>query len=314
MTTRALPFSTTTLAKAAAIFSGLTFGIYWIPLRAMSDAGINGLWSVALFNLVSLVMVLPVAILRWRDFIPGAWRLHLGTFTAGLTFVLYAGAFLYTEVIRVIVLFYLMPIWGFLLARFVLGEKITGIHGLSMALGLGGLIVICGVEQGIPMPSNTGDWMAFIAGFTWACVALSLLIDHQDPINYSIGFLFWASACSVVLALFGTQNGVLAKPDLSQLASILPWLIPFTLLIVIPAVFATIYGPTHLNPGVVGLLFMTEIGVAAATAALFAGEPFGRPEITGVILIMLAGIAEPLFQRIRSNKPVKQFVKKASDD
>ena len=53
---------------------------------------------------------------------------------------------------------------------------------------------------------------------------------------------------------------------------------------------------TQLNPGVVGLLFMTEISVGTTTAALFAGEPFGLREITGVILITLAGISEPIYQ------------------
>ena len=51
-------------AKAAAVFSGLTFGIYWIPLREMEAAGFQGLWSVGMFNFVSAVIVLPIILYR----------------------------------------------------------------------------------------------------------------------------------------------------------------------------------------------------------------------------------------------------------
>ena len=66
------------------------------------------------------------------------------------------------------------------------------------------------------------------------------------------------------------------------------------ILVIVPAADATVYAPSHLNPGSVGLLFITEISVGAGTAALFANEPFGLKEITGIILTTLAGIAEPI--------------------
>jgi drug/metabolite transporter (DMT)-like permease len=284
-----------TWAKLSAIFSGLVFGIYWIPLRAMEDSGFNGIWSVAMFSLVGFAIVSPYAVSRWRELIPGRLTLHLNSMLAGLAFVLYAGAFVYTEVIRVIVMFYLMPVWGFIIARIVSGEKITGIRWVSMALGLGGLAAIFGVENGVPMPSNVGDWMALSGGLMWAAVAMSILTDKQDTVNYTIGFLFWSTIIAIIAGLIWTGAGALPAPQWHQAGSVLPWLIPFAVLIIVPGAFATMYGPSQLNPGVVGLFFMIEISVGTTTAALFAGEPFGAKEIVGVILITLAGLAETLF-------------------
>ena len=48
------------------------------------------------------------------------------------------------------------------------------------------------------------------------------------------------------------------------------------------------------KPGAVGLLFMTEISVGTVTAAIWADEPFGLREITGVVLVTLAGFTEIL--------------------
>ena len=44
---------------------------------------------------------------------------------------------------------------------------------------------------------------------------------------------------------------------------------------------------------------MTEISVGAVTAAIWANEPLGARELTGVALITLAGLCEFLYAPIR---------------
>ena len=94
-----------TWAKLAALLAGLAFGIYWIPIRALEDHGLPGLWAVFTFNFMATLILFPLIIHRWRCLVPGRKKLHAGTFMAGLAFVFYASAFLYTEVVKVCVLF-----------------------------------------------------------------------------------------------------------------------------------------------------------------------------------------------------------------
>lgn len=219
---------------------------------------------------------------------------------AGLAFVLYANSLMYTEVIRAIVLFYMMPIWGFLLARLVAGEVIMPVRWLSMTLGFGGLLIILGVDVGLPLPRNIGDWMALGSGLFWAVASLMMLTDNEDAINYGLAFFLWGTVGALLMAFVVSIHGLAPTPNWSMAMRIFSWLIPLAILVIIPAGFATVYGPTQLNPGVAGLLFMTEISVATVTAALFASEPFGIREILGIILISLAGLAEPLLDLIHS--------------
>ena len=288
------------IAKLASIYAGLVFGIYWIPLRALGNAGFSGAWSPLMLNAFPLTFVCPLLIYRWRTFVPGRLRFHIGGILAGLAFVLYANSLMYTEVIRSILLFYLMPIWGFLLARLVAGEVITPVRWLSMALSLGGLLIIFGVDVGLPLPRNIGDWMALGSGLVWAVASLMMLTDNEDAINYGLAFFLWGTLGAALMAYVASIHGLAPTPNWSMVTPMLPWLIPLAILVFIPAGFATVYGPTQLNPGVAGLLFMTEISVATVTAALFAGEPFGIRELLGIILISLAGLAEPLFDLIHS--------------
>ena len=281
-------------------------GIYWIPLRYMDETGFPGMWAVFLFNLVSLVLLVPYILKEWSQLVPGRKRMHAIACITGLAYVCYTGAFLYTEVIRALVFYYLMPVWGFFLARIFIGERITPIRWLSILLGIGGLLAICGIDEGIPIPSRAGDWLALAGGFIWAGAALAILTDKQDTVNYTVTFLFWATVCSIVFALVASRSGVLSPPQWAHLTDTLVWLVPFALFIIIPGAFVTLYAPSQLNPGIVGLLFMTEISVGTVTAALLADEPFGTREIAGVLLITLAGVAEPLFQWIRK-KPESRY-------
>jgi len=72
---------------------------------------------------------------------------------------------------------------------------------------------------------------------------------------------------------------------------------------VVPAAWTAIWGAPHLNPGVVGLLFMTEISVGTATAAIWAGEPFGWRESIGVVLITMAGLTDLIARYYRRLRP-----------
>ncbi len=265
-------------------------------MRALEDAGFAGLWATFVINATPLLLITPLILFRWKALARGSLHFHLCAMFMGLAMVLYASAFLYTEVIRAVLLFYLMPVWGFLLARVVAGEIITPVRWLSMAFGIGGMLVIFGIDVGIPLPRNLGDWMALSAGFVWAVTSLMLYTDkNSDTINYCALFFLWATVIAGLTALIATEQNHLVAADWTAISSVIHWLIPLALIVMIPAAAASVFSPSQLNPGIVGLLFMTEISVGVASAAILAGEPFGTREIAGVILIMLAGLAEPLY-------------------
>ena len=287
------------LAKLAGIYSGIIFGLYWIILRKLETQGFSGLWSVMLFNLVPACLLLPVLLHRRKVFFPGRARFHLSCLIIGLGYVSYAASFVYTEVVNAIALFYLLPIWGFLVARIFIGEKITPIRWFCMGCGLLGIIILFGKESGLPVPTNSGDYMALFAGIFWAIGSLLLLTDENDTLSYSIGFIFWATLLSLVFAYIASRSGHLDYPSLDQIDDILIWLLPVAVIVLVPAAIATIYAPTNLNPGTTGLLFMTEISVATGTAAWLAGEPFGINQLLGVIFITLAGLSEPVYDLLK---------------
>jgi drug/metabolite transporter (DMT)-like permease len=285
-----------TRAKLACAYSGLVWGLFWIPLRQLEQHGVPGLWANLVFYLSPLVLVLPVMTFRTRQMLQGGIDLQFKAILSALSLMSYSIALLFTDVVRAILLFYLTPIWSALLARIILGDAITPVRWIAMALGFAGMFVILnGGSEGLPLPTNIGDWLALLSGIGWAIAAVSLRMGKTpDAIELCCSNFVWSAALSLAFVqLFADAAGPM--PALSSILATLPWLMPTMLVVVVTGMYATMWGAPKLNPAVVGLLFMTEISVGAITAAIWSGEPFGAREIVGVVLISAAGVTESLW-------------------
>ena len=63
-------------AKLACAYSGLVWGLFWIPVRALDASGISGLWAIALFYVIPFSLTLPLIVYRWRTTLAGGWYLQ----------------------------------------------------------------------------------------------------------------------------------------------------------------------------------------------------------------------------------------------
>lgn len=258
----------------------------------MEEAGLHELWITTIYFMVPALCVLPILGLRWRATWRGGLALQLTVLASGAALALYSAAIIFTDVVRALMLFYLMPIWSILLARAVLNERITAIRVISMGLAALGVLTLFGLGAGIPIPRNVGDWMGLAAGMLWAVAMVRVRMHGEHgATDLTIGFFLWGLILSLGFALALAPSHV---PSFAQTEPVLPLLIGFVVLLVIPGSYAALWGPKFLNPGVTGLLFMTEFVVGTISAALLAGEPFGIRELMGVTLIACASLLEPL--------------------
>ena len=162
------------LAKAACLFAGAIWGIFWIPLRAINEAGIDGLWSSAIWFAIPAIILLPIALHRWRSIKSGGLQLQFTALLAGMALLFYTLAFFYTDVIRAMLLFYLTPIWSTLLAAVVLGENISITRIIAICLAVLGMLIIFGLGLNFPIPRNLGDWMDICSGIIWALAVVRI--------------------------------------------------------------------------------------------------------------------------------------------
>jgi len=290
--------SLTARASLACAYSGVAWGLFWIPLRGMDRAGVTDAWATVLFYAVPLLFFVPWIVRNWRRIARCGWSLHFIGIATGASLVFYSNAMLYTEVVRGLVLYYTTPVWSLLLARLLLGETITPARVFAILFGVAGMLVMFGVDLGFPWPKNIGDWMALIGAAGWAVAAVLLRKDDGSrSMEICSVYFFYGVVAALILAL-SPMAGDIEVPEWQAIVDVLPWTIPIAI-IVIPGAYAAFWGAPHLNPGVVGLLMMTEISVGGITAAIWANEPLGARELTGIALITIAGLIEFLYAPLR---------------
>ena len=279
-------------AILACLYAGAVWGLFWIPLRALEEAGLHGLWITVVYFLVPTICLVPVALWRWRHVRKGGLQLQLTAMISGGALLLYSTSIIYTDVVRAMLLFYLTPVWATILARLVLGDAITPTRIAAMMLAIVGMLTIFGLGARFPIPQNAGDWLGLGSGFLWAIAMVRIrMVESHSAIELTVGFFQWSLIFSAGAAFLLAPGHL---PSVGQILPALPLLLVFMALLVLPGTYASLWGPKFLSPGVVGLLFMTEIVVGAISVALLAGEPFGIREVTGVILIAGASMLEPL--------------------
>lgn len=279
------------LPSLAVALGGVMWGLFWIPARAVGDAGIGAAWIGALMLLCMIVLFLPFAVWRWREFLKGGLNLWIACSLVGLAFTLYAASLNLTEVVRALLLFYVSPVWSTLLGIFFLGERLTVNRIAAVALGIGGLVVVLGDGGGFPWPRGIGDWFAVASGIAWSVGTTRFFqggatLLFEKTYCLALCALVWA----VIIALLPFDMEA-ALPTSQAVLSVWPWLAVIALLF-LPAFYFVVWPASVLSPGRVTILFLFEAIVGIVSAAIFLDEPFGSRELIGTVMIVGAGIVE----------------------
>ena len=279
-------------AHLAVVASTLLWGTLWIPVRLMHETGSSGALATTIGFLIPLAVLLPAALLRGQSTLKGLRASTASGLWLALGIALYTEAVVRGPISHAILLFYLTPVWSTLLARSVLGEPITARRIATIALGLAGMLIIFGAGAAVPASVTTGDWIALSAGVAWALALVASKRGRSLPTfdRVFVHFVFLGPVFFLATLIPGDRNVV--GLDLQLAANSLFWVLAFALIWMLPVVWLTIFGASHVEPGRFAVLLMFEIAVGLTTAALLTDEPLGPREIAGALLILGASGAE----------------------
>ena len=153
--------------------------------------------------------------------------------------------------------------------------------------GLAGAMVLLGFAGGLPLPRSAGDWLGLAAGVLFA-LSVTLVRKGKMIAGLEQTLVSFAAAALLSLALLAVAPRQTPGVD----AIVLAWAALAALVWLLPVTWMLLWGARFLEPGRVSLLLLLEVAVAAISAALLAGEPFGAREAVGCLLILAAGALE----------------------
>lgn len=277
-------------AVAVAIAAAF-WGAWWIPLRALDAWGIAGDWSNATLSVAGALVMLPIAAWRWRPLLAGGRGLLAVTVFAGAAFAAYNHALIHGEVVRATLLFYLAPIWATGLAALALEERLGPGRALALVLGLAGAAVVLGIEDGVPIPRDSSEWLGLASGLLFA-ITLTFIRKAESVPAFETTFASIGGSALAALALAFASPLTPPPPATELVISSLPFVVAVTALWLVPMTILELWGARRMDPGRVCIVLMLEIVVAAASATALTDEPFGWREALGSALIISAGFVE----------------------
>ena len=271
------------------------WGLFWLPLRKIEEAGVSDIWSVVAINAIPLLILCPVVLYRREHFFSHFnFKLLIGIgMGAGMAF--YAIAFLYTTVLRTTLLFYMSPIWATLLSMLILKESVAIKRWLAIAVGLAGLILILSGSDGTNSSTafNRGDVFAILSGLFWGFGTVMIKKSDDIPaIDLVPSQYFFATLTALGVLLTTIALPEFRIPGAEQWMKAMPLIIGFYVCFVLPTIFITTRIAQILSPGRVCLLMMSEVLVAGISAPLLAGEAISAIEWMAGTLIITATLIE----------------------
>jgi len=276
-------------ADLAIVASTLLWGTLWIPLRKLTEAGLGGSWATAAGFTLPLLVLLPFGVAHRRSIAAAGRPLVRAGVVMAACLALYSEALLRGNVARVILLFYLTPVWSTLLARVFLGDRITAARLTTIALGLAGMFVVFGIDAGAPLPRATAEWMGLLSGLLWAAAMVALKRVGPDASEFDkifVLFVFLGALFALLTLVPGGRPWTTPAPEI--LLHSAGWLMLLGLFWMPAVLWLTLYGAGRLDPGRVAVLLTFEVVIGLTSAALLTDEPFGVRELTGAVLIVAA--------------------------
>jgi drug/metabolite transporter (DMT)-like permease len=268
--------------------NALVWGLSWWPFRQLQEGGLHPLWSTALIYVLAgtgYALLRPAA-LRELLRTPALWLLAAA---AGMTNVGFNWAVTIGDVVRVVLLFYLMPAWSVLLAWALLGERPTGIGLLRLLLALAGVVVVLDTAaSGWPWPQGLADWLALAGGFSFALT--NVLLRRLDTASSGARLLAMFSGgmgLAGAVAVAGTWAGQIPPVPLLGAGG---WAIALLLTLgFLAANLCLQYGAPRLPAHTTALVMLSEVVFASlSSVALGAAELSARTLAGGLMIVAAA--------------------------
>ena len=285
------------LPVLALTVNAFVWGTSWWAFRQLEGLGLHPLWAtVLIYGLaVAIIVALRPRAVGQLLRTPALWVLVLAS---GTTNAAFNWAVVIGDVVRVILLFYLMPLWAVLLARGVLKEPLTRMTALRVLLALVGAAIVLWPAgrsgwDALPLPRSLPDWLGVLGGFAFALNNVMLRREaHRPEEGRALAMFCGGMTVAGVLATRLALQG-----DIAWLPPVAPaWLLGALALalLFLAGNLALQYGAARLPANVTSVVMLTEVLFASVSALLLGGGSLTTPLLAGGALILLAALLSAL--------------------
>ncbi len=279
-------------ASLSLLLAAVLWGLLWWPLRYFNTHGISGLWSSILTYSFALL--------------PGFWliRKHLKVFaqypvalfviavTSGLCNVSFIVAVAEKDAARMVLLFYLSPVWATLLGILFLRERPTILALIVAVLAVAGaVLMLYDPYKGTLWPRDFYDWLAIFSGLMFAVTNLVIRGLAEAPVVVKT-FSSWLGVILVAIIWLLFNHWSVSAPVSFPEITLGLWLGLAALGVfgVTTMTFAVQYGVSRLPLYKSSIILVFEVVVTIISSLWLTQEQLLHLAPYGALLIVVAAI------------------------
>ncbi|SDS52007.1 Permease of the drug/metabolite transporter (DMT) superfamily [Halopseudomonas xinjiangensis] len=274
------------------------WGLGWIPLHYFADQGWVGMPLVVVTY--GLLAVVAIPVLWWER---RAWRAQRGsllviTFCGGWAAAALVTALAIGDVVRVMLLFYLAPVWGMLGAWLILGERLNPLRLMALLLAMLGVVLTLDLDADTFSSLEAADWLGLSAGLSFALNNLATRAGDQIPLASK------TLACYIGSAMLAGFVCILFAQPIPPIDLQISWQIALLSLGWLLALGLVQYGLTHVEAGRAAVLIVCELVAAVLSSAWLGDRAISSAEWVGAMLITVAALIAGWPERELPDKPL----------
>lgn len=277
-----------------ALLAGATlWGVVWYPMRLLEQAGLSGLWLTLGIYFVATCAGLVLA-WRQRHWLTRSPVLLLAlAVTGGWTNLAFILAILDGNVMRVLLLFYLAPVWALIFGWIFLKEEISGITLAILTVALAGaMMMLWQGDSPWPWPRDSTDWLALSSGLAFAASNVFVRYGQEIPVPVK-SFVTWIGVVLMAAVLLIWNQTPVPEVTISTLAGVaalgLFGMVTMTLLVQ--------YGVSHMPVHRSAIILLFELVAGAISQQLLTDEVMTLMEWGGGGLVVVAAVLTALRER-----------------
>lgn len=253
----------------------------------MQEAGVSGVVSSLYTYLIALLIAALIFHKNWRDTFKQPKSIVWLALVAGWTNLSYVLAIIDGEVMRVMLLFYLSPLWTLILAHFWLKERTNWQGVVIIVLSLIGAFTMFWQTDALPLPNNNAEWLALSSGMGFALT--NVITRHSTHLSIPAkSIAVWVGVALMSLLFMKIQGQSFPESGLMHLTQ---WaLMVLIALLLMAATFLVQFGIAHVPVAKASVLFMFELVVAAVASYYLIDENLSLREWLGGSLIIMAAL------------------------
>ena len=265
------------------LFSATLWGVLWYPLRLLAEQGLSGQWSTLIIYSAATLVGLPL-LWRYRNEWQQPGLLCALACASGWCNIAFILAVIEGNVVRVLLLFYLSPLWTVLLGRLLLGERLSSAARATLLLAMtGSLIMLWNPALGIPWPEQRADWLAISSGFAFALSNVLVRKLQHAPVMIKAAITWWGVVALVVVMLL-VSGEPLPEVSIGAVAAA----VALGGIGIVLMTLAVVYGVTHMPVHRSAVILLFELVAGSLSSQWLTAEVVQANEWAGGTLILAA--------------------------